>query len=90
MASSLSSPAMLASSSLSLLSLSLASMFTLPTELLTVLRSGASDPHVLVGTNAGESSAIELTDILREGMFMPFCVSTGDESGSLRSATVEW
>lgn len=57
-------------------------MFTLPTELLTVLRSGASDPHVLVGTRAGESSAIELIDILREGMFMPLCVSTGDESGS--------
>ena len=73
---------MLASSSLSLLSLSLPIIFTLPTELLTVLRSGARDPHVLAGSKAGESSAMELTDILREGMFIPFCIRTGEESGS--------
>jgi hypothetical protein len=91
MASSLSSPPMLASSSLSPLSLSLPIIFTLPTELLTVLLSWASEPHALPGIIAGESSAIELTDILRDGMFMPFCVMTGEESGSRGgSATVEW
>lgn len=81
---------MLSSSSLSLPSLSLPSMFTLPTELLTALRSGARDPHALPGIIAGESSAIELIDILREGMFIAFCVVTGEESGSRCSARVEW
>ena len=80
---------MLSSSSLSLPSLSLPSMFTLPTELLTVLRSGARDPQALPGIIAGESSAIELTEILREGMFIAFCVVTGEESGSRCSASVE-
>lgn len=81
---------MLSSSSLSLPSLSLPSIFTLPTELLTVLRSGASDPQALPGIIAGESRAIELTDIFREGMFIAFCVATGDEGGSRCSASVEW
>ena len=41
----MSSPPILASSSLSLSSLSLANIFTLPTELLIVLLSCAKDPH---------------------------------------------
>jgi hypothetical protein len=65
-------------------------MFTLPTELLTALRSGARDPHALPGIMAGESSAMELIDILREGIFIAFCVVTGEESGSRCSASVEW
>jgi hypothetical protein len=64
-------------------------MFTLPTELLTVLLSWTSDPHPLPGSIAGESSAIELTDIFLEGMFIAFCVITGEDSGSRVSATVE-
>lgn len=64
-------------------------MFTLPTELLTVLRSGASEPQLLPGNIAGDSRAIEPIDILREGMFMAFCVVTGEESGSRCSASVE-
>jgi hypothetical protein len=38
---------------------------------------------------AGESNAIEFTDIFREGMFIAFCVATGEESGSRCSASVE-
>lgn len=85
-----SSPAILASSSLSLLSLSLPSIFTLPTELLTVLRSGASEPHAPLPPKAGDSSAIEPIDIFRPGIFMALCAATGDESGSRCSASVEW
>jgi hypothetical protein len=33
---------------------------------------------------------MELIDILREGMFIAFCVATGEESGSRCSASIEW
>lgn len=89
-ASSMSSPPILASSSLSLLSLSLAMRLSEPTELLTALLSCASEPH---GTEfdacvLGESSIMLLTLPLLCGMFMALCVMTGDESGLL-SAKVE-
>lgn len=95
-ASSFSSPPMLASPSLSLLSLSLASIFTLPTELLTALRSGTIDAQPMFG----ESSIMLLILPLRTfklllfGIIMPipmpipFCMITGLESGELCSASV--
>lgn len=81
---------MLASSSLSLLSLSLPIMLTLPTELLTALLSGASEPHgtLFEPFRFGESSIMLLTLPLRCGIFIALCMITGDESGEL-SAKVE-
>jgi len=84
---------MLALPSLSLLSLSEASMLTLPTELLTVLLSaGKLEPHgKLPGPfGLGESSIMLLILPLRSGIIMPLCAMTGDESGLLCSAMVEW
>lgn len=87
--SSLSSPPMLASSSLSVPSLSEAIMFTLPTELLTVLLSFAIPHGTLLGPfRLGESRAMLPRDILRPGILTALCVMTGDESGVL-SAIVE-
>jgi hypothetical protein len=92
MVSSGSSPPMLASPSLSVLSLSLAIMLTLPTELLTTLLSGANEPQGVLPspfTPPGESSIMLLTLPFRIGIAIPFCVMTGLESGLL-SANVEW
>lgn len=68
-------------------------MLTLPTELDTADRSlrltlicGQFAP----GTRLGESSIMELTDALREGMPIPFWVMMGEESGDDCSARVEW
>lgn len=91
--SSLSSPPILASSSLSLDSLSDTIIFTLPTELLTVLLSCPIWPQVMLAAPPimlGESSAILPRDILRPGMLSGLWPITGDESGSLCSARVEW
>lgn len=66
-------------------------MFTLPTELLTVLLSGAREPHgtLVEPCMFGESSIILVILPLRGGIII-FCVMTGEESGELCSARVEW
>lgn len=63
----------------------------LPTELDTADRSLLlSIGQFAAGAKLGESSIIELTEALREGMPMPFCVIMGEESGDDCSARVEW
>lgn len=63
----------------------------LPTELDTADRSVVlSIGQFEAGIKLGESSIIEVTDALREGMPMPFCVIMGEESGDDCSASVEW
>lgn len=80
-----SSPPILASSSLSVDSLSEPIMLTLPTELLTALLSGPTVLHGMLPdpTRWGESRAIPLMDSRRPGMGNGFCMTTGDEPASL-------
>jgi hypothetical protein len=101
--SSASSPPILASSSLAELSLSLASIFTLPTELLSILLSCPRLPHmppapsdVLGAFMLGESSIMMELMLpflclcgCEPGIIIAFCVITGLESGELCSASVE-
>jgi hypothetical protein len=89
MASSTSSGSMGSISSSLSLDESEPSMFTLPSELDTTLRSDVPG-KVVQGVNWGGSNAMELMDIFRLGIIIPFCVTVGDESGEDCSASVEW
>lgn len=91
MASSLSSGSMRSSSEESLLPESEPSIFTLPTEEDMADRSGLPMLGQLeLGPRPGESSIIEPTEALRDGIIMPLCVIIGEESGDDCSARVEW
>jgi hypothetical protein len=88
--SSVSSGSIWSSSSDELLESSDPSMLMLPTELDAAVLSPLPFPQALCMLMLGESRIIELARGLPAGIFIPFCVIVGDESGDDWSGSVEW
>lgn len=88
MGSSLSSGSSGSISSEELLESSDPIMLILPTELDAAILSPWLQPPAMC--TLGDSINMELERGFREGIFMPFCVIVGEESGEDWSGTVEW